>query len=824
MLDNKDSFNNQPDNTKVNREIRPWLLQRFVERARPLPKWKLAVGKSTLSTANNQQFLRLSHSNNRLARWVVNQTKLASRISRAERFIPLPLSLGSLISRKTAVGVYDRNQILDLPWFQPNKSNGQEPADKIVFNSQEEIASDSMGRFDNKMLQPLPESTREKQITVEEKMPETYIRHLISPPIARKSAIDIVDKILGPASTKGSHARNDRSTEINYSDDSRRVVERKPSLGGRIRPTSLISYRTAVGEAVTDTSSLHGLQHGKTITRPRYNNKVDKIRTSSDKKIINELDRQPLNTLSRQSSQSTHRISLPIIPAQKNISIVNASSLENPAYSINRQKTPGTKTVPNRLEVRQARPDDANTPSLPHRAAKRPAFETTPNKAVGTSISDASKTKSVDFTSIKDFKEPTQESHTTEIPIVKKSGINVKDNAKKDANNSDSAGDSLYRKPLSIGRRIMQSLPFIKNISRKMNRPAETIPITAEHQSEVNINQLPANNPEIIHPYDEASGVKPDKDNPVVTTFSGASKTEREEDTSIPEANKTKPIDITRIKNSASVPEVDKTKPIDFTAIKDFKEPRQERYTAEIPTTKKMDTIVKDNTGKGASYAYHAKDLFYRGSPPIGQRIARSLPLMRNVSHQVHLSSKGTLATGQKQPELNIIQLSSDNLGIPHVHGISDDIRKPKTDSLLIPRLVSEKTPGIIGNKINKISVNRKSEAIYDGTRTANSELDLALTPVNKLPAAQQEGNYSQSDQSTRNIFKAQASLSGQSTQQTQAGQPSRPDVTQASATKPLDENTNMNENRPDIRALAREIYPLIRRMIVVERERQPSR
>jgi hypothetical protein len=124
----------------------------------------------------------------------------------------------------------------------------------------------------------------------------------------------------------------------------------------------------------------------------------------------------------------------------------------------------------------------------------------------------------------------------------------------------------------------------------------------------------------------------------------------------------------------------------------------------------------------------------------------------------------------------------------------------------------------------NETPISRKPEAKYDFTRTANNELDLALTPVNRLPATQQEGNFTQSDQSRQYIQRAPASSSSQSTQQTQAGQSSQANITQASEIKPPDENINMNENRPDVKALAREIYPLIRRMIIVERERRPSR
>jgi hypothetical protein len=155
------------------------------------------------------------------------------------------------------------------------------------------------------------------------------------------------------------------------------------------------------------------------------------------------------------------------------------------------------------------------------------------------------------------------------------------------------------------------------------------------------------------------------------------------------------------------------------------------------------------------------------------------------------------------------------------VHGTSDGIRKSKTDSRLIPQIISDRAPQITSNKI---SVSRTPEAIYNGTKAVDNKVDLVPKPVNRLLATQQEGNYYQFDESTQYIQRAQGSAASQSTQQTQADQASQPNAAQTAEIKLPDNNMNMNEYQPDIRALAREIYPLIRRMIVVERERRPSR
>jgi len=61
------------------------------------------------------------------------------------------------------------------------------------------------------------------------------------------------------------------------------------------------------------------------------------------------------------------------------------------------------------------------------------------------------------------------------------------------------------------------------------------------------------------------------------------------------------------------------------------------------------------------------------------------------------------------------------------------------------------------------------------------------------------------------------------STVQTQTNQTQTQNTTQSTVTQNVENNANQNNNQPDIKALAREVYPLIRRMIIIERERRPS-
>jgi hypothetical protein len=62
------------------------------------------------------------------------------------------------------------------------------------------------------------------------------------------------------------------------------------------------------------------------------------------------------------------------------------------------------------------------------------------------------------------------------------------------------------------------------------------------------------------------------------------------------------------------------------------------------------------------------------------------------------------------------------------------------------------------------------------------------------------------------------------STQQIQRAETQQSETTGDAATESHENSTGVNESMLDYRTIARETYPFIRRMIMVERERRPSR
>jgi hypothetical protein len=109
-----------------------------------------------------------------------------------------------------------------------------------------------------------------------------------------------------------------------------------------------------------------------------------------------------------------------------------------------------------------------------------------------------------------------------------------------------------------------------------------------------------------------------------------------------------------------------------------------------------------------------------------------------------------------------------------------------------------------------------------------DNSIDLTLAPVNRMAAVQRQEEYSRIEQSSaapitaRSMHKIQRAETQQT--ETSSDETQQSETSEQAATGTQESNTGNNDNMPDYRTIARETYPFIRRMIMVERERRPSR
>jgi hypothetical protein len=98
-------------------ELSPWLRERLADRARPFTAQPITPASIPATGSDTRpQIGRMSESNSRLARWVIDHSRLASVVSRATHLSLLPRAFET-IWRKPAFVPAVWQRVLDLPWF-----------------------------------------------------------------------------------------------------------------------------------------------------------------------------------------------------------------------------------------------------------------------------------------------------------------------------------------------------------------------------------------------------------------------------------------------------------------------------------------------------------------------------------------------------------------------------------------------------------------------------------------------------------------------------------------------------------------------------------
>jgi hypothetical protein len=275
------------------------------------------------------------------------------------------------------------------------------------------------------------------------------------------------------------------------------------------------------------------------------------------------------------------------------------------------------------------------------------------------------------------------------------------------------------------------------------------------------------------------------------------------------------------------------TKAEDSLLIPDSNEIRYENLAIETFNLKASDTAGDQVTEKKAIQAYPAKDLVYRkslpigqqitGTLPLGQQIVRTLPLIRNMSRKASLPSEPILPISEKPPESHDIRLLLNTPETVRVPDVNDNAYLPVPSLPITSPVV---TDTVLTAASDETPISRQIAALRDFTKPSNNRgLDLVLAPINHTSmTTPQQVNYVQTVDVTQYLSRTQTPSSSQPIIQTQPEQSQQPSTTQGSTTQTTESTGELSNNKPDVKALAREIYPLIRRMIIIERERRPSR
>jgi hypothetical protein len=131
MPENGTTGSRKVNNTEANKELTPWLMKRFADRALPLGR-RSTIGSPKLSLAPDSTQRHLGDSNNGLARRVIKRAGLALDAWRANH-LPLTAALSDFVLRKLALVRTGWQQPLSLPSVQQQRGRQRRASEHVTY-------------------------------------------------------------------------------------------------------------------------------------------------------------------------------------------------------------------------------------------------------------------------------------------------------------------------------------------------------------------------------------------------------------------------------------------------------------------------------------------------------------------------------------------------------------------------------------------------------------------------------------------------------------------------------------------------------------------
>ena len=371
------------------------------------------------------------------------------------------------------------------------------------------------------------------------------------------------------------------------------------------------------------------------------------------------------------------------------------------------------------------------------------------------------------------------------------------------------AKNLFYEYPSSIVRKIVRSLPFARNIQRKEISQRESVDQSADQrQAERSVDYRHLDNPEDVSTYTESPGAAT--------------------------VNVDLPVSL----------DVNRTVTEDSVIDQKFPDAGHENQAFE-PQKPNKASITRETAS-----AYPVKDLFYRKPLALTGRLIQSLPLVRNIQPKSILSRESVKQPGDgNQSELSDNSRSPETAGTVHRYEVDAGANKSALELPMVSRAITFKGSE---SQRRRVLPGDSSMTVPDFTMPVNRSIDLTLAPAGRTPTIQHQSGYSRIDRSSTEPMIArlmretrpdetqqtetsedtetqQSETSGQAATETQQTETSSDETQQSetseqAATGTQSSSSGNNETMLDYRTIARETYPFIRRMIMVERERRPSR
>lgn len=728
-MDNEGLSNEWRENPPMDQEIDPWLYGRLEERARPLNSRVLTVDKPALISTGYQKLLRLSGKSNRIADSVLGRVRLPSGIFQADKLSLFSRTFSGIISRDVTNGTSNLYKMLNLPWFRPKRGYKIEPVNDSGLVVRQEMSGDSTDDLNDTVILPDTEPVEDNLPEKHGKAPETYIDYMISSPITRRTIMNINNQDRDSVPRKSSILITGK------------IAETHNLIGTEKNNRGLSGISRGINRPVTDKEVIQdrfGIQQdGRTpkITGYSLHPKEDRdtgqaTTTGKDAKRVETIDYPSLRSEDGDVRQIT--------AIDKGTERVQTLDHASPRSE---EKNTGRVTA---IDQGTERVETINYPS-PHREERN-------KRQISTNGTEA-----------------------TKRDISSKSEDNK-------GNSAYPVTNLFYKKSLPIVRKIIRSLPFVRNIQRKEIFPSESVIQPADQrQTGQSDNYGHLDNPEIVYNDNESPGVTP-----VNADF-------------------------------PALQYINKTATKDSNIIdREFQDTGYESQTDEPQKLNKSAISRETGIKVDARLAYPVKDLFYRKPLPLTGRLVQSLPLVKNIQRNPVLASEPAKRSIDRRPiEQSYNLRSPENLETVDLHEVNDKSYEPAQESPLISDAI---TPTKSESRQNGIFPGDSPTTVPDFIMPVDSSLDLTLAPVSRMSTVQRREEYPRTERSPAEprIARSTQKFRPATTQQTE--------TSEETATGTQESSISSNDNMLDYRTIARETYPFIRRMIMVERERRPSR
>ena len=763
--------NGWQDNTTIERELDPWLQRRLEERARPLNSRVLSTDKPALISTGND----MTGKSNRIVDSIMGRARLMPGMFQADRLPLFSRTFTGLISRTMSTGASGFYKMMNLPWFRAKRGNKQEYGTDSELISRQEMPEGSADDINNTIILPVTESVEDNRPQNPGKTPETYINYMVSSPITRKTVMNINNQERDMVLTRSSSLMRTGPAAETHNLINTEKNNRDISLVSRS-----IDRSTTNKEVIPDRVGIQQDNRATKTTGDFSHNKEEKGKGQIP--VIDYPSSQRDDTDTRQITATD--------ADTKTVDTIDFPSLQR------EDRNTGEMSVTEK-DARKAEAIDYPSSQSENR-------NTGQITATG---KDARKAETIDYPSPRREDGGKGQISATQT-YVTQPDISPKSEVDK-GSSVYPAKNLFYEYPSLIVRKIVRSLPFTRNIQRKEIKQNESVDQSADQrQTERSVDYRHRDNPADVSTYTERPGVTP-----------------------------------VNLDLPAS-PDVNNTVTEDSHIDQEFPDAGHEDNTFE-PQKPNKASIYRE-----IRPAYPVKDLFYRKPLTLTGRLIQSLPLVRNIQPKPILSRESVKQPGdRKQSELGENFRPQEDPGIVDRYEVDARANKPVQDLSLASRAITSEESE---SHRNRILPGDSPVTGPDFVTPVNHSLDLTLAPAGRMPAIQRQSEYSRIDPSSAEPMIArlmreartagtqqtetseetetqQTETSGQAETETQQTETSSDETQQSetseqAATGTQSSSSGNNENMLDYRTIARETYPFIRRMIMVERERRPSR